>query len=135
MSYAPAAYSSHDAPLSAREISDRALDYEYDTDVPLKYWLRTTGTLQREVRPSFLLALRLQLTRFRRRSTSEKEMTSRRISCFYDMQSMASNGMWLRTTLTRCSLLIERLPTHPSAREPENRKHLSILQKVDMHNT
>lgn len=37
------------APQSVEKITRIAQDYEYNTGVPLRYWLRTAATLIREV--------------------------------------------------------------------------------------
>lgn len=36
-------------PLSVEQIARRAQDYEYNPLVPLRYWLRTAGSLLKEV--------------------------------------------------------------------------------------
>lgn len=36
-------------PLTVKEISDRALAFEWTVNIPFKHWLRTTQTLQQEV--------------------------------------------------------------------------------------
>lgn len=37
-------------PLSVRQIADLAQNFDYNPSIPLKYWLRTAGTLLKEVR-------------------------------------------------------------------------------------
>lgn len=36
-------------PMSVKEISAKAEDFDFDTSIALKYWLRTADTLLREV--------------------------------------------------------------------------------------
>ena len=36
-------------PLSVKEIGEKAIDFEYNDQVALKYWLRTADTLLKEV--------------------------------------------------------------------------------------
>jgi STAM-binding protein len=36
-------------PLSVKEISEQAQNFEWNTNIPFKHWLRTTQTLQQEV--------------------------------------------------------------------------------------
>jgi len=50
MSYKPLPYASIEVPLSTQEISERASDFDYDSNIPLKHWLRTTLILLREVK-------------------------------------------------------------------------------------
>jgi len=35
--------------MSVKEISAKAVEYEFNQNIPLKYWLRTADTLLREV--------------------------------------------------------------------------------------
>jgi STAM-binding protein len=37
-------------PMSVKEISEKAQDFEFNPFIALKYWLRTADTLLREVR-------------------------------------------------------------------------------------
>jgi hypothetical protein len=36
-------------PLSVEQIASRALEYDFDPLVPLRYWLRSAGSLAKEV--------------------------------------------------------------------------------------
>lgn len=36
-------------PLSVKEISERAQNFEWNDNIPFKHWLRTAQTLQQEV--------------------------------------------------------------------------------------
>jgi hypothetical protein len=38
-------------PMSVKEISEKAQDFEFDPYIAMKYWLRTADTLLREVCP------------------------------------------------------------------------------------
>lgn len=73
------------APLSVQELTDLALKYEYNPYIPLKSWLRTANSMQREVGCYLQSACRM-LTRPRRKSTQPKETTSRRTCCCTDTQ-------------------------------------------------
>ncbi len=37
-------------PLSVEELAEKAGAFEYNAVIPLRYWLRTADTLQKEVR-------------------------------------------------------------------------------------
>lgn len=41
------------APHNVEQITRLAQDYEYNPNIPLKYWLRTANSLVKEVRRSF----------------------------------------------------------------------------------
>lgn len=36
-------------PMSIKEIADKAVDFDYNPLIPLRYWLRTADTLLKEV--------------------------------------------------------------------------------------
>ena len=73
------------APLSVQELTDLALKYEYNPYIPLKNWLRTASSMQREVR-CYLQSVYRTLTQSRRKSTRSKETTSKRTCCRIDTQ-------------------------------------------------
>lgn len=42
-------------PMSVKEISAKAADFDFNPFIALKYWIRTADTLLREVRSSLVL--------------------------------------------------------------------------------
>ena len=44
-------------PMNVEQIVEKALAYDYNPTIPLKYWFRTASTLLKEVHTSSLTAL------------------------------------------------------------------------------
>ena len=46
----------HSRPMNVGQIVKKAQNFDYNKAIPLKYWLRTAGTLIKEVRSSRLMS-------------------------------------------------------------------------------
>jgi len=77
------------APMSVEEIVKQANNFEYNVHIPLRYWLRSADTIQKEVRMvQSQLSLTTALTDLlRRKYTNGKATTNRPIYYFSDMHS------------------------------------------------
>jgi hypothetical protein len=69
-------------PMSVKEISAKAVEFEFNQSIPLKYWLRTADTLLREVsfgRKAISKSTPQPIANLvcRRISTNKKTMTSK----------------------------------------------------------
>jgi len=78
-------------PRSVEEITKAAQSYEYSAVVPLRYWLRTAGTMLKEVihfipSPSFPGLIVLPRQKF----TIAKAMTSKP-TCYYSVMLISSS--------------------------------------------
>lgn len=71
-------------PLSVEQIVNKAQNFDYNPLIPLKYWLRTAGTLLKEVR-SVTCLVSTVLIIFRQKSTSMKATTNKLISYYFGM--------------------------------------------------
>jgi hypothetical protein len=69
-------------PRNVEEITKAAQTYEYSALVPLRYWLRTAGTMLKEVKDPLNTFLFYADYLQRLRSTSGKAMTSKP-TCYY----------------------------------------------------
>ena len=77
------------APMSVGEIVKQANNFEYNVHIPLRYWLRSADTIQKEVRmmqSQFSLTIALTDS-IRHKYTSGKAMTNRPTYYFSDMHS------------------------------------------------
>ncbi|KAI9643743.1 hypothetical protein NHQ30_008367 [Ciborinia camelliae] len=84
-------------PMSIKEISAKASDFEFNPTIALKYWLRTADTLLREAR-------------------------------IYQAEDNDQQAYLL--FMRYAALVAEKLPGHPSAKDPENRSGLRAAQKT-----
>ncbi|TVY65736.1 AMSH-like protease sst2, partial [Lachnellula suecica] len=83
-------------PMSVKEIYAKAVDFEFNPFIALKYWIRTADTLLREAH-------------------------------IYEHEDNDQQAYLL--LMRYATLVSERLPSHPSANLPENKKALRLLQK------
>ena len=77
-------------PQSVESITRIAQDYEYDSAVPLKYWLRSAASLIQEVSCNVVIPFNHEYeanssSLNRHKSTSTKAVTNKHISSFSDM--------------------------------------------------
>lgn len=71
-------------PMSIREITAKAQDFDFNAFIAPKYWLRTAETLLREVRAAFGEGRRVLIVG-RRKSTKESRMINKPISSSCDI--------------------------------------------------
>ena len=101
--------------MSVKEISAKAQDFAFDPSIQLKYWLRTADTLLREVCFDSLI--------WKNRNAD--------ISGKAHIYENEENDQQAYLLLMRYAALVaEKLSSHPSAREPENRQGLKAAQKT-----
>lgn len=99
-------------PMSVKEISAKANDFEFNPYIALKYWLRTADTLLREV---CLL----------RRLAGQTNIAKAHI---YEQEQ---NDQQAYLLLMRYAVLIsEKIQSHPSAKDPENRAGIVTAAKT-----
>ena len=72
-------------PMSVKEISVKAEDFDFNPFIPMKYWFRTADTLLREV--GAFSGLEASLVNMRRRkSTNKKKVINKPTSSSCDMR-------------------------------------------------
>ncbi|KAG4421278.1 hypothetical protein IFR04_005580 [Cadophora malorum] len=83
-------------PMSVKEISVKAGDFDFNPLIPMKYWFRTADTLLREAQ-------------------------------IYEQEE--SNQQAYLLLMRYATLVTEKFPLHPSARDPENRQGIKSATK------
>jgi STAM-binding protein len=100
-------------PMSVKEISAKAEDFDFNPSIALKYWIRTAHTLLREVYLSHSCTL------------ENADQLKARI---YEQEENDQQAFLL--LMRYATLVAYKLPTHPSAREPEHRAGLRLVDKT-----
>ena len=81
---------SMNAPLGVEDIVKQASNYEYNVQIPLRYWLRTADTMQKEVCIEPFPISRSQLTLHRPKFTKPRATTLKHTFSYTAMHNSSS---------------------------------------------
>ncbi|KAI9678410.1 MAG: hypothetical protein M1829_002008 [Trizodia sp. TS-e1964] len=102
-------------PMSVQDVTKRAQDYDFNIQIPLKYWLRSADTLLKEVATLFLVlhTCSIKLTLYQ--------------AYIYEQEGNDQQAYLL--LYRHATLVLSKFPIHPDALLRENRAALSYANK------